>query len=149
MLHQAVAVAMRSQPQICWESCQAWRSLCSDSAGGGQHETAVLQSQECLACGCRRPLQGSAPSLWRAWCGWSQRRVFLILVKLWIPFSEWSVAGREEVRCLQPESSALVQQCSSGRLMPLGVSTQLLIQQPCFIGHEAITSWDPFLGRSS
>lgn len=45
VLHQAVAVAMRSQLQICWESCQAWRSLCSDSAGSGQHETAVLQSR--------------------------------------------------------------------------------------------------------
>ena len=48
VLYQAV----RPQPQICWESCQAWRSPCSDSTGGGQHETAVLQSR------------GAWPGLW-------------------------------------------------------------------------------------
>lgn len=111
VLHQAVALAMRSQPQICWESCQAWRSVCSDSAGGGQHETAVLQPG-CLAGGCRRPLPGFlAHSLWRGRCGWSQRPVFPNSCGCGSLSVNESVAGREEVRCLQPECSALVQWC--------------------------------------
>ena len=58
VLYQAV----RPQPQICWESCQAWKSPCSDSTGGGQHETAVLQSRGAWPVDAGGHYQGSLPT---------------------------------------------------------------------------------------
>lgn len=88
--------------------------VCSDSAGGGQHETAVLQSQGAWLVAAGGHYRGSLPpSLWRAWCGWSQRRVFPNSCGCGSLSVNGAWPGREEVRCLQPESSALVQQCSS------------------------------------